>query len=128
MPQKQILVIEDDPISQNMLRSTLTGAGYSTIIASDGEEGLRKAKETPVDLVILDIMLPGMDGGEVAGRLRSDPQTAKTPIVFLSSLISEDEEKTNTRKDLTSFLAKPYNLEKLLDEIGRYLRTEDLSQ
>jgi CheY-like chemotaxis protein len=73
MPQKQILVIEDDPISQNMLRSTLTGAGYSTIIASDGEEGLRKAKETPVDLVILDIMLPGMDGGEVAGGRSSEP-------------------------------------------------------
>jgi CheY-like chemotaxis protein len=128
MPQKRILVVDDDIISQNMLRSTLADAGYSAVIASGGEEGLRKAQETPFDLIILDIMMPGMDGGEVANLLRTDPRTEKIPIVFLSSLISEDEEKIGTRKDLRSFLSKPYNRDKLLNEIGRYLRRENSHQ
>ncbi|MGB7294597.1 MAG: response regulator [Candidatus Aminicenantales bacterium] len=61
-----ILVIDDDIISQNMLRSTLSGAGYSVIVAADGDEGIKKAFEHLPGLIILDIMMPGKDGGEVA--------------------------------------------------------------
>jgi len=69
--------------------------------------------------------MPDIDGGEVAEILRKDPKTMAIPIIFLSSLISEHEEKDGSRKDIVSFLAKPYNREKLLNEIKRYLYKEN---
>jgi CheY-like chemotaxis protein len=117
---QSILVIDDDIISQNMLRSTVTQAGYPAIVASDGEEGIRKAAEELPGLIILDIMMPGMDGGEVAAILKSDPKTKDIPIIFLSSLITEKDEKTNSRKETIIYLSKPYNRDELLNEIKKY--------
>jgi len=117
---QSILVIDDDIISQNMLRSTVTQAGYPAIVASDGEEGIRKAAEELPGLIILDIMMPGMDGGEVAAILKSDPKTKDIPIIFLSSLITEKDEKANSRKETIIYLSKPYNRDELLNEIKKY--------
>jgi len=123
--QKTILVIDDDIITQNMLRTTLANAGYSVRVASTGEEGIRLAKEKPPSIIILDIMMPGLDGGEVARIFKADPKTKVIPIIFLSSLISEHEEKIGSRKDMVSFLSKPYNRDKLLNEIRKYLLKEN---
>ena len=120
MKEKEILVIDDDVICQNMLKSTLSSAGYSVIVASNGEEGIAKAKEAPPCVIILDIMMPDLDGGEVANILKGDPRTNNIPIIFLSSLISEKEEKVSNKKDLIGFLSKPYSRDKLLNEIGKY--------
>jgi CheY-like chemotaxis protein len=115
---EKILVIDDDIISQNMLRSTLTQAGYSVIFASNGNEGLKKAVEELPGLIILDIMMPGMDGGEVASILKEDPKTKDIPIIFLSSLV-ENEQSKSCGLNRISFLAKPYNRDSLLNEIKK---------
>jgi twitching motility two-component system response regulator PilH len=120
MADKKILIIDDDIISQNMLKSTLAKAGYSVMMASNGEEGISKAKETPPHLIILDIMMPGLDGGQVANLLKADQAAKNIPIIFLSSLISENEEKISLKNDLVSFLSKPYNRDKLLNEVAKY--------
>jgi CheY-like chemotaxis protein len=120
MPQK-ILVIDDDIVSQNMLRSTLTQAGYSVITASNGPEGIKKAREQPPDLIVLDIMMPGMDGGEVAGILKDDPGTKRIPIVFVSSLVTESKKNLNTQKNTITYLSKPFDRDELLDAVKRYL-------
>jgi CheY-like chemotaxis protein len=121
MKTKEILIVDDDIIAQNMLRTTLSGAGYMVLIASTGMEGIKLATEREPVLIVLDIMMPDIDGGEVAEILRKDPKTMAIPIIFISSLISEHEEKAGSRKDIVSFLGKPYNREKLLNEIRRYL-------
>jgi CheY-like chemotaxis protein len=121
MKTNEILVVDDDIISQNMLRTTLSGAGYSVIIAYTGMEAIKLARERLPNLIVLDIMMPDIDGGEVAEILRKDPKTMAIPIIFISSLVSEHEEKAGRHKDIVSFLAKPYNREKLLNEIRRYL-------
>jgi len=118
---KAILVIDDDIITQNMLKTTLASAGYSVRVASTGEEGMRMAKEKPPSVIILDIMMPGLGGGEVARILKADPDMKDVPIIFLSSLISGKEEKTGSRKDKISFLSKPYARDKLLNEVRKYL-------
>jgi len=115
-----ILVIDDDIISQNMLRSTLTQAGYSVIAAFNGDEGIKRASEQLPDLVILDIMMPGMDGGDVAAILKNDPTTKDIPIIFLSSLITGKENKTNSKKEAIVYLSKPYNRDELLNEVKKY--------
>ncbi|MEW5902333.1 MAG: response regulator, partial [Acidobacteriota bacterium] len=113
MDRNEILVVDDDIISQNMVRTTLSGAGYSVITASNGMEGIKLAMEKLPNLIVLDIMMPDIDGGEVAEILRKDPKTMNIPIIFLSSLVSKEEEKTGGKKDIISFLSKPYNREKL---------------
>jgi len=117
---EKILVIDDDIISQNMLRSTLTQAGYSVVVASDGKEGLEKAAQEHPGLIILDIMMPGMDGGEVAGFLQIDNKTSKIPIIFLSSLITENKKKSNSWKESIIYLSKPYNRDDLLNEVKKH--------
>jgi len=116
-----ILVVDDDIITQNVLRSTLTQAGYNVAIASNGEEGIKRASEQPPDLIILDIMMPGMDGGEVAGFLQMDPQTKKIPIIFLSGLITESQKKQGSHKSIVTYLSKPFDRDELLNEVKRYL-------
>jgi len=124
---KKILAVDDDIITQNMLRSTLSHAGYSVTVASDGEEGIKKAVEEKPDLIILDIMMPGMDGGEVAGFLRTNPETEKIPIIFLSSLITGKGQKIRNKSDITSYLSKPYNRNELLNEIRRLLSGTEIA-
>jgi CheY-like chemotaxis protein len=121
MKTNEILVVDDDIISQNMLRTTLSGAGYSVIIAYTGMEAIKLARERLPNLIVLDIMMPDIDGGEVAEILRKDPKTMAIPIIFLSSLVLEKEERTHGNKDIVSFFAKPYNREKLLNEIRKHL-------
>jgi CheY-like chemotaxis protein len=121
MNKKEILIVDDDIIAQNMLRTTLSGAGYSVAAASNGMEGIKLAAERQPSLIVLDIMMPDIDGGEVAEILRKDPKTVNIPIIFLSSLVSEEEEKTGGKKGIVSFLSKPYNREKLLNEVRKYL-------
>jgi two-component system sensor histidine kinase/response regulator len=117
---QSILIIDDDIISQNMLRTTLTQAGYSVIVASNGYEGIKKASEQVPGLIILDIMMPDMDGGDVAAILKNDPTTKDIPIIFLSSLVTGKENKTNSRKESIVYLSKPYNRDELLNEVKKY--------
>jgi len=115
-----ILLIDDDIISQNMLRSTLAQAGYSVTVASSGYEGIKKASEQLPGLIILDIMMPEMDGGEVATLLKNDPATKDIPIILLSSLITEKAKKSNSKKEAIVYLPKPYNRDELLNEVKEY--------
>ena len=117
---QSILVIDDDIISQNMLISTLTKAGYSVIVASNGDLGIKAASRQRPGLIILDIIMPGKDGIEVASLLKSNPKTEKIPLIFLSSLITERGKKTKSKGDATTYLSKPYNEDELLNEVRRY--------
>jgi DNA-binding response OmpR family regulator len=115
-----ILIIDDDIISQNMLISTLTKAGYSVIVASNGDLGIKAASRQLPGLIILDIMMPGKDGIEVASLLKSNPKTEKIPIIFLSGLITERGKKNKSKDDATSYLSKPFNEGELLNEVKKY--------
>jgi len=118
---RSILVVEDDEMTLRMVDKMLSGAGYTVIQASNGIDALNLAREKRPDLLILDIVLPGLDGILVASRLKDDPKTRDIPIIFFSSLEEGDIKK---RKDASSdwhFLRKPCNREELLQEIAHYL-------
>ncbi len=121
MIKKEVLIVDDDIITQNMLKTALGNAGYGLIVASSGREALDLAAGRIPDLIILDIMIPDMDGGEVADILKKNPRTKKIPVIFLSSLVSKEEEKVGGKKKIASFLSKPYNREVLLNEVRRFL-------
>jgi CheY-like chemotaxis protein len=117
---KKILAIDDDPVSQYLLRTILSKAGYEVVVASSGSEGLELAERELPALIILDIMMPDIDGTEVAAILRANQKTKDIPIIYLSALITEDEEKISNNKDVPSLIAKPIYRDKLLNEVRKY--------
>jgi CheY-like chemotaxis protein len=125
MDKKEILVVDDDVITVNMLKSTLTKAGYGVKVALNGLEAIRISKEHLPFMIILDIMMPGIDGGEVADILKNDPKTMDIPIIFLSSLVAGHEEKIGAGKDVLALFSKPYDRDKLLNEVRKYVHRVD---
>jgi CheY-like chemotaxis protein len=102
---QSILLVEDSRLLRVMNERTLARAGYTVVSASDGEEGLRIARETRPDLILLDMLLPKMSGPEVLRALRTSPETATVPIIVLSSLPKSNEERL--KKDgATAYLDK----------------------
>ncbi len=104
---RKILVVEDDPSALRLVVYTLEQEGYQVITASDGLEGVRKARDEHPDLIILDIMLPGLDGYEVCQQLRKEPETAKFPILMLSAKAREIDKDTGLKIGADDYLAKP---------------------
>jgi signal transduction histidine kinase/CheY-like chemotaxis protein len=113
---EHVLVVEDDRRSGNLLRVQLERAGYAVTLAADGLEGVRLARELEPRAVILDIVLPGIDGWDVLSQLKGDPATAAIPVVVVSIL---DERDTGYALGATEYLIKPVGREPLLRALGR---------
>ncbi len=104
---KKILVIEDDPATTRLVDYSLRHHGYQVITASNGLDGIRKAQSESPDLVILDVMLPGMDGFEIAIRLRTDPATSKILILMFSAKTQDIDRETGAKVGADDYLNKP---------------------
>ena len=115
---KKILVIEDDPATLRLIRYTLEGEGYQVLTASNGLEGLRKAREEDPDLIVLDVMLPGIDGFEICHRLRAEPQTAQLPILMLSAKAREIDKATGLKVGADDYLTKPWHRLELVTKVA----------
>ena len=122
MPQT-ILLIEDDPLSARLADLVLGSEGYQVVIAQNGIQGLKVARETPPDLVLLDLMLPGLDGFEVLNRMRSDPQTANVRVVIVSSKSQPTDKETAAKIGADAYLTKPYRKADLLEMVRSLLST-----
>ncbi|MDP3131402.1 MAG: response regulator, partial [Burkholderiaceae bacterium] len=85
-PSTVVLLVDDVPDNVAMLHDALDDAGYTVLVALDGESALRRARQALPDVVLLDAVMPGMDGFEVARRLKADPATAHIPILFMTGL------------------------------------------
>jgi CheY-like chemotaxis protein len=121
MESKRILIVDDDKVTLKALESILMRAGYAVTPISLGKEAIRIARTDSIDLIILDIMMPDMDGGEVAHILKNDPETQDIPIIFLSSLITKKEEKSSSKREGICLSSKPYDRDELLRQIRNYL-------
>lgn len=122
MDKKKILIVDDEADVLKVLNKRLTAAGYNVIQASSGREAIISAKKEQPQLIILDILMPEMDGGDVANRLKNDPATKNIPVIFLTCLVRKEEEKNV--EDIAAgryFVAKPFNADELLAEIKEHL-------
>jgi len=118
---RKILVIEDDPSALRLVEYALEQEGYQVITASDGLEGVRKARDEHPDLIILDIMLPGLDGYEVCQQLRKEPETAKLHILMLSAKAREIDKDTGLKIGADDYLAKPSDPSKIIAKVKALL-------
>lgn len=121
MIRKKILVVDDEEDILRVIERRLSGAGYAVITATNGQDAITLAKKDHPDLIVLDIVMPDMDGGDVAYVLENDHRTKDIPIIFLTALLSIKEEKSKKEIAGKSFLAKPYNPEDLIKTIQKLL-------
>jgi DNA-binding response OmpR family regulator len=118
-----ILIVDDDPDLVKMLESRLRANGYETLAAYNGKEGLQKVRERKPDLIILDIMMPDLDGIVVSTTLKNDPETKGIPVLFLTCLVQKDEIKSGSHMiGGNLFIAKPFDSSELLSMIKTLLR------
>ena len=117
----QILVVDDDKVTLRTLERILIRGGYSVIPLSLGKEAIRVVKDRLPALIILDIMMPDMDGGDVASILKNDSDTKNIPIIFLSSLVTKREEQSSSKEYGLYFMSKPFDREELLRKIKNCL-------
>jgi DNA-binding response OmpR family regulator len=122
---QRILVIEDEPEIAGYLRRGLLLEGYQVTVAADGPAGLAAARETPHDLVVLDLMLPGIDGLEVAKRLRS---ASDIPIIILTARDAVADRVRGLEHGADDYLVKPFAFEELLARIRVQLRRRQAGQ
>lgn len=117
-----IQIIEDDPDHARLLDLALRKAHYRTNVAHDGEGGLQDIRRLKPALILLDIMLPGMDGHEVCRRLREDMQTQAIPIIMLTALGSEDHRVAGLELGADDYITKPFSLQEVVVRVRAVLR------
>ena len=120
----KILVIEDDPSAARLMVYALELEGFQVIAATDGLDGLKQAKEEEPDLIILDVMLPGLDGFEVCDRLRADSTTAQLPILILSAKAHEKDKLTGEQVGADQYIVKPADTDVVLAAVQNMLNKE----
>jgi len=122
MAREHILVVEDDEDIQELLRYNLEREGYRVTIVADGDTALRRAREGGFDLVLLDLMLPGLDGMEVARMLQADGRTCTLPIIMLTARGDESDIVSGLRLGAEDYITKPFNTKVLLARIRNVFR------
>lgn len=126
--QKQILVIEDEEDVLELERYNLTREGYVVITAARGDDGLKAVARKSPDLIILDLMLPGVNGLEVCRRLKSDPLTAEIPIIIVSAKGEESDVIVGLELGADDYVSKPFSIKVLISRIRVVLRRQQVHE
>ncbi len=122
----KVLVIEDEPTLARLLSYNLTQEGYKTTVIDHGGEGLHAAMQLDFDLIILDIMLPGMNGFEVLNRLRQ--HGTRTPVIILTARNAEEEVVQGLKHGADDYITKPFGVAELLARVSAVLRRTQLDE
>jgi len=116
-----VLVVDDNPDNVDIMRSILLGEGFEVRIARDGESALRAVQEAAPDLVLLDVMMPGMDGFEVLDRLKADVRTAQLPVIMVTARATDDDVLNGYKIGAEYYLTKPFTRRQLVYAVGLVL-------
>lgn len=123
MTSKRILVIDDDDAVREIIQFSLeAAAGYSVLTATSGSEGLAKAAAELPDAILLDVMMPDMDGPETFGKLQANAATAQIPTIFLTAKAQISEQRQFIDLGVAGVLTKPFNPQYLADQIAEILK------
>mgnify|MGYP000185730416 CR=1 FL=1 len=122
MPDYKILVVEDHKDTRELLKYNLTSAGFDVAAVEDGQGGLEKSKVFHPDLILLDLMLPGMDGLEVCRKLKQDPTTSGVPVIMLTAKGEEIDRIVGLELGADDYVVKPFSPRELILRIKAVLR------
>ena len=123
MKKGKILVVDDENYILHILDFSLGAEGYEVITAEDGEEAVRKTKEERPDLVVLDVMMPKMDGFEACRAIKRDADVAQTPVILLSAKSRDIDQRQGFEAGADDYITKPFSPGRLVERVHRLLRT-----
>ncbi len=126
--KQKILVVDDEPDALELIEFNLRAAGFDVISASDGAAALKKAKQTPPALVLLDLMLPEVDGLEVCKLLRRDPVTAGVPIIMVTAKAAEIDRVIGLELGADDYVTKPFSPRELVLRVKGVLRRQQVPE
>lgn len=122
MKPKHILIVDDEASFTRLVKVNLENhTGHTVTVVNRAHEAFASVRQHPPDLILLDVVMPGLDGGELATRLQADPQLSKVPIVFLTATVSRAEAQAGKKSGGFPFLAKPVSLRELLACVAQHL-------
>lgn len=119
-----ILIIDDSPTELHTLQQTLEKGGFETLVADSGEEGVKQAKLTLPDCILMDVVMPGMNGFQATRKLTQDPATAKIPVIMITAKDQETDRIWGMRQGAADYLVKPVAPKELLSKIRAVLDEE----
>lgn len=122
--KKRILVIEDEQGLAQMIKMRLVPCGYEVELVFDGEMGLERAREWKPDLILLDVMLPNLDGWEICRLLKFDFDYKDIPIIILTARASKQDEETAKEARADAYMTKPFDAPVLMDKIRELLKEQ----
>ena len=118
---RRILVVDDEPHIRRVLEVILGSSGFEVVIASDGMQGLDNLGREPVDLILLDLMMPGASGLEILSKIRANPDRANTPVIILTAKGQDTDREAALAGGANDFLTKPFSPKKLIARIEEIL-------
>jgi two-component system, cell cycle response regulator DivK len=121
MANELILIVEDNDKNLKLVRDVLQHQGYQTIEAGTGEDGVRLAKERRPDLVLMDILLPGIDGIAALGQLRADPATRAIPVIAVTASVMTHDRKKILESGFDGYQSKPIKVRELIEAVRETL-------
>ncbi|HEX6208690.1 MAG TPA: response regulator [Actinomycetota bacterium] len=124
MASGRILIADDDPVILRLLEVNFSLEGFDVETAERGERVLEEARRVRPDVIVLDVMMPGMDGWEVCERLKEDPGTADIPIMVLSARTQEQDRERGRELGVSAYVTKPFDPEELI-RVARSLLPEE---
>jgi sigma-B regulation protein RsbU (phosphoserine phosphatase) len=125
---ERILLVDDNPTNLQVLFQTLEGRGYNLLVAKDGETALTIVKKALPELVLLDIMMPGIDGYEVCRQLKGDPATRDIPVIFLSALDDTKDKVRGLGLGAVDYISKPFQADEVIARVDTHLTIHRLQQ
>ncbi len=126
--REQVLLVDDDGNNLQILYDTLDGRDYRLLVARTGEDALSVAQKVQPDLILLDIMMPGLDGYEVCERLKADPATADAAVIFLSALTDTKDKVRGLQLGAVDYISKPFQRQEVIARVNTHLKVRRLEQ
>jgi two-component system phosphate regulon response regulator PhoB len=126
--KQKILVVDDEPDAVELIEFNLKAAGYDVVRANDGEEALKKARMTLPDLIVLDLMLPEVDGMEVCKILRRDQKTSSIPVVMVTAKAAEIDRVLGLELGADDYVTKPFSPRELVLRVKRLLKSGEKTE
>ncbi len=117
----QILIVDDSPTEVHVLSSILEKGGHTVLTASSGEEGITQAKDSKPDLILMDVVMPGMNGFQATRQLSKDPETSHIPIIIVTTKDQETDRVWGMRQGAKDYVTKPINEAMLIEKINALL-------
>jgi twitching motility two-component system response regulator PilH len=115
---KKILIVDDSPTERHVLNEMLTKAGYEVLASDNGEDAILKAKQSRPDLILMDVVMPGLNGFQATRAIARDPDTRTIPIIICTSKSQETDKIWGMRQGARDYIVKPINRDELLAKIA----------